>query len=92
MAQKVLWFRAKRYGWGWVPNSWQGWLALVVYVLVLVLLAFIFLPHPKGGSLPTSQLVIFLLFALSATMFLLGVCFSRGEQPRWQWGDRKKEK
>lgn len=20
-----LWFKAKRFGWGWVPVTWEGW-------------------------------------------------------------------
>lgn len=25
------WFRKKKYGWGWVPNSWQGWLVIFLW-------------------------------------------------------------
>ncbi|HTS17465.1 MAG TPA: hypothetical protein VMP11_07825 [Verrucomicrobiae bacterium] len=26
---KRVWFRAKRYGWGWgLPCAWQGWVVL----------------------------------------------------------------
>jgi len=31
-----LWFKAKRYGWGWTPACWQGWLVLGVYFAVLI--------------------------------------------------------
>ena len=33
---KKLWFRAIYYGWGWYPCSWEGWLVLLVWVLLFV--------------------------------------------------------
>lgn len=27
-----MWFRAKRYGWGWRPVTWQGWAVVAVWV------------------------------------------------------------
>ena len=32
------WFRRNRYGAGWHPSSWQGWLVLGVVVAALVLI------------------------------------------------------
>jgi hypothetical protein len=26
-----LWFKAKNYGWGWYPITWQGWLITGLY-------------------------------------------------------------
>lgn len=31
---KKAWFRPKRVGYGWTPNSWQGWGITVVGPLV----------------------------------------------------------
>ena len=33
------WFKAKIYGWGWVPARWQGWLVIAVYVAALIAFA-----------------------------------------------------
>ncbi len=33
MADKKYWFKAKKYGRGWTPSSWRGWLVLVAWVL-----------------------------------------------------------
>ena len=30
---KQLWFKAKTYGYGWYPVTWQGWLVILIYVL-----------------------------------------------------------
>jgi hypothetical protein len=37
--QKPLWFKAKQYGWGWYPCTWQGWTILVVYLVILYFIA-----------------------------------------------------
>ena len=29
------WFKAKLYGWGWVPVKWQGWLGVVIGIAIL---------------------------------------------------------
>ena len=32
------WFGPKRYGWGISPHTWEGWLLLFVFVIVVVTL------------------------------------------------------
>jgi hypothetical protein len=32
------WFGPKRYGWGISPHTWEAWLLLVVFVIVVVTL------------------------------------------------------
>ena len=32
---KKPWFGPKIAGWGWTPVSWQGWLATVIFVLLV---------------------------------------------------------
>lgn len=31
--EKKFWFKRKRYGYGWAPSTWQGWLVIAVYVV-----------------------------------------------------------
>ncbi|MBT5433531.1 MAG: hypothetical protein P8Q36_08200 [Alphaproteobacteria bacterium] len=33
------WFRKKRHGVGYSPNSWQGWAVTLLVVVVIVVLA-----------------------------------------------------
>ena len=73
------WFPAKRYGWGWgFPFTWQGWVALVLYILSICLIAVFFKPH--GHPFMFAGLVIL------ATLALTAVCWLKGEPPRWRWG------
>jgi hypothetical protein len=74
------WFPAKRYGWGWgLPNCWQGWLVIVIYLLGIAA-AGIFLAA-------TNQMVAFLLAVGLLTAGLIVVCYLKGEPTRWRWGD-----
>lgn len=29
------WFRARTHGFGWTPETWQGWLVVIVWVLMV---------------------------------------------------------
>ncbi|NCN45757.1 MAG: hypothetical protein COU63_02295 [Candidatus Pacebacteria bacterium CG10_big_fil_rev_8_21_14_0_10_36_11] len=83
--KKKLWFRRKLYGWGWFPITWQGWLVLAVYMLLIFLLTLLLdneVVYSKGffGLL----LPIILL-----TLLLIYITYETGEKPRWQWGKRK---
>jgi len=72
------WFKAKLYGWGWVPVKRQGW--LVVAIAVAVVFAGIYvgdLDDAPGAAL------IGLLLAITI-VFIFG--YWKGEKPRWQWG------
>jgi hypothetical protein len=31
------WFRPKQYGWGYTPQTWQGWAILVVVIAAVVI-------------------------------------------------------
>jgi hypothetical protein len=73
------WFLAKRYGWGWgFPITWQGWLVFVAFLILVVVGAFL-LP-------PRQMLLAYLIYVAVLSIGLLGVCWLKGEPPRWRWG------
>jgi drug/metabolite transporter (DMT)-like permease len=79
MTGPSFWFPAKRYGWGWGPPVvWQGWLVLVVYVLLAALGMVLF-------RLPAA-LAAYLLYLAVITTAFIGVCYWKGEPPKWRWG------
>ncbi len=78
-----LWFKRKLYGWGWTPATWQGWLAVALYIVAITLEARSF---SAGDTVSTGA---FIARIVVATFLLIGLCFAKGERPRWQWGQQK---
>jgi len=78
--KRKYWFRAKKYGWGWVgPATWQGWLVFVGYLLLM------------AGAIPIALrlgVVWSLLLVHLASLLLLGVCLWKGEPAKWRWGGK----
>jgi hypothetical protein len=81
MSDRVYWFPAKRYGWGWgTPKVWQGQAVLAAFFILLI----------AGGALliPTRGELFFLGYAVALCVILMVVCWLKGEPPRWRWGDK----
>ena len=77
---KRYWFPAKRYGWGWgFPCAWQGWVVFLVFILVVLILPFVIDPN--------DQMPLYLGTMMGAAALLLGVCYAKGEPPKWRWGN-----
>jgi peptidoglycan/LPS O-acetylase OafA/YrhL len=81
-----IWFKAKTYGWGWTPASWQGW-AVTIADLVFVLGWGVYLAtHPALARRP-DFLLIALAPIVAAALILIVICWLKGERPRWRWGN-----
>ena len=85
-----LWFRAKRFGWGWTPVTWQGWLVTLGYAIIIVDQITSTFRYDKTGSGSVSDTMIYfgLNFILS-TVLLLIICYMKGEREGWRWGGKK---
>lgn len=83
---KKFWFKRKKYGWGWAPATWQGWLSLAGYTFFLSCYP-VFFADEKSFSMG-----VFLIIAILLTVGLVIVCFQKGEKPTWSWGDDKTKK
>lgn len=78
---KGLWFKRKLYGWGWTPVKWQGWVVLLVWLLVFASLVLNMDAHNNGW--PQDFVIIFVSFVV-----LICICYAKGEKPKWQWGTK----
>lgn len=83
--KEKFWFVRKTYGWGWVPATWQGWLVLFVYIILLTLFSFTVDEYSSFREI----ILTFILPVLFLTITLIRICYKKGEKPRWQWGTRK---
>lgn len=76
------WFKRKLYGWGWTPVTWQGWLVVVVYIVLAVSMGL-----TVDENSPTREVAFtFLLPLFILTATLIRICYKTGQKPRWQWG------
>ena len=78
MNDSRLWFKAKEYGRGWgLATTWQGWAVYAAYAVLAVASA-VWLPaarHPLA----------FGCSIVGLTALLVGICWLKGETPRWRW-------
>ena len=80
-----FWFRAKTYGWGWTPASWEGWaVTLADLAAILGWCGYLF-SHPALRA-RSDNLLITLVPILLAVAILILICWLKGERPRWRWG------
>ena len=82
------WFRARLYGWGWVPARWQGWLVVGLYLAAILVFGFTL----DEDSPPREIMFTFVLPVALLTLALFRICYRTGEKPRWQWGLPEKYK
>ncbi len=83
---RPLWFKRKRYGWGWYPVTWQGWLVIVDFVVLVIANTTRLNIKVRPENTPW-----FIGETLVMVAILILVCYRTGESPRWQWGGDKEK-
>ena len=90
MKNKRLWFRAKRYGWGWYPITWQGVAITLAYAFGIAFLTSCAIQATVNTTndaqtfwwnyLPSIVLLSFIM---------IWICYKTGEKPGWRWNGKK---
>ncbi len=81
--KKEMWFRAKEYGWGWYPSTWEGWVLTLGYIAIAIVGASLTTANP---TTPFAR--IFFPFLVLFTAVFIFICYARGEKPEWRWGGK----
>ena len=84
---KGLWFKRKLYGWGWVPVRWQGWVVIILFVVITIWNFQRIDAVQHSGS---DTLINFIPQTFILVLILLAICWKKGESPKWMWGREKK--
>lgn len=82
---KKIWFKAKRYGYGWVPATKEGWLVVCIYVVLFAAAEIIF-TRRINLSHDSREVFWFIPFIFFITAILIWVSYKYGEPARWRWG------
>ncbi|WP_210189168.1 hypothetical protein [Bradyrhizobium erythrophlei] len=64
-------------GAGGPPNNWQGWSVVAGFAALIAVGTATILPHSRPG---------FIAYVAMLCVLLIGVCWWKGEPPRWRWG------
>ena len=78
-----LWFKRKKYGWGWTPANGKGRLVIILYSIAVAIDPFLAKKQQTEMSIP-----VFLGITALLTLALFGICYWKGEKPEWQWGEK----
>lgn len=82
--KKELWFKRKRYGYGYTPVTKQGWLVTCGFVCFLLLFTFM-----MQGWLETEQPLAIIVFITGLVVFILIFLFviqNHAPKAEWRWG------
>jgi hypothetical protein len=85
-----FWFKRKRYGWGWVPVTWQGWLLIVTEILFLLFSSEVLLRDVPENTYQ-SEVGIFLSLVFLSIVVLIFISHQKGPKPKWRWGKKKSD-
>jgi hypothetical protein len=86
-SDKKYWFKRRRYGYGWTPVTWQGWLTVVVFLVVLLVAAIVLVGDAPRNSFSTEG-AIFLAIVVALTALVMVISLAKGPKPKWRWGSR----
>jgi hypothetical protein len=79
------WFKPKRYGYGAVPTTWEGW-AFTTLILVVILGSGWLLVGPGA---PRGQTTVWVWWAIVMVVLAVSVAVTRAKTEggwRWRWG------
>jgi len=77
------WFKQRRYGYGWQPATWEGWLVIGIYIVVVFFLVTRLIDFE--GEVVNRFIGPFGV----ATLVLILISWRTGEPLKWRWGDDK---
>ena len=81
MSDGPEWFAPKRYGFGSVPITWQGWAITIGYVAIVTPVSVALARHPVQ--------LIAALIPISTVFFVICARTTRGGWG-WRWGEEER--
>lgn len=85
---KKYWFKPKKYGYGFFPISWEGYLSIFVFILFLFISAYVNNIFGTEAGLKEGLGFILDVFIIASIFTVLFKHRVEGGL-RWQWGEKK---
>lgn len=80
------WFKPKKFGYGYTPAGWEGWLAVMVYALVLAG-GIALIVHLIAPAQDIWEILLTIAWTAVTTIAFMAVAAPRTEgEIRWRWG------
>jgi hypothetical protein len=79
MMKKNYWFTVKRYGYGATPCTWQGWVVLLFFLLLLMGMAILFSENTVLFAFASVVLVFMIIFISK---------YMSDDVWKWRWGGK----
>ncbi len=86
MSKNNYWFKRRRYGYGWIPTTWQGITTVVVFILVLLFGLVLLKDVPENTY--TKEVGYYLVLVFGAAITLVLLSYLKGPTPKWRWGKK----
>lgn len=86
MGKRNFWFKRRRYGYGWIPVTWQGWSVIAGYLGVVVASMYIVRDVPENSY--DWRVGLYTLILVLATSGLILISYRKGPKPKWRWGSK----
>ena len=65
-----MWFKGKKYGYGFTPSSIEGWLVVAAAMSLIIYFA-------KMDNV---------VYVGLTTLVLIYISYTKGPKPKWRWG------
>lgn len=86
-AKQQYWFKRRRYGYGWTPTTWQGWLAVSAFLFVAIGSAVTLIAVYEGVY--DSELIwVYMNIVFVALAGFIIVSTKKAPVPKWRWGKK----
>ena len=85
--KRNYWFKRRRYGYGWTPVTWQGWVSVLLFLAIALLGAIVLQNAPRNTL--SSELLVYMALLLISALLLICIAFKNGPSPKWRWGVKK---
>lgn len=82
--QQKYWFKRRRYGYGWVPVTWQGWVSIVVMLSIILIGSYLF----STTSRSTEDLWLYINMVVMTILLFIFLTLVKGPSPKWRWGQK----